>query len=77
MKELERGQEVIFEAIDNFTGELVERRGVIIDNAVAYIEDHPKLQSEYGGVTEGYIVKESYPSERINLITTTDIIKVC
>ena len=78
MKKLRKGQQIRFEVIDDFTGKLIKRRGVVISDASKYIKKHPKLQAEYGGIISGeaYIVQESLPSKSLNLIALTDVIEI-
>ncbi len=74
----QKDQEILFSAIDDFTGEEVEKRGIVIDDARAYIRAHPECEAEYGAVRSGaaLIVKETPPSEALHLIYLMDLRKV-
>jgi hypothetical protein len=78
MKMPKNGQEILFSAIDDFTGEEIEKRGIVLDDAAAYIKAHPELEKEYGGVLKGsaFIVKETPPSEALHLAYLMDLRKV-
>jgi len=73
-----KGQEILFTAFDNMTAQPLEKRGIVLDDAAAYVKAHPELESEYGGVLPGaaYIVKETPPSEALHLVTLMDLLKV-
>ena len=72
------GQEILFTAFDNLYPQPLEKRGIVLDDAAAYVKAHPELESEYGGVLPGaaFIVKETPPSEALHLVTLLDLIAV-
>lgn len=73
-----KGQQIVFDAIDNFTGELVRRKGFFVSDGASYIKKHPELMSEYGSLLPGeaYIIREGIMERgRLNLVTDDDIIE--
>lgn len=77
MRKLEAGDEILFIAIDEFVGQEIEKRGIVLDDAFCYISAHPEYEAEYGAVQPGeaYVVKETPPSEALHLVTLRDILK--
>jgi len=75
---LQKGQEILFKAIDEHTGQEIERRGIVQDDAFIYINSRRYLQAEYGNVLPGeaYIVQETPPSKAFHLVTLMDLLKV-
>jgi len=76
---LRKGQGVVFEAINNFTGELENRKGWVVGDGAEYINKHPELKSEFGMVRKGeaFIIREGLCERgRLNLVTPEDILEI-
>jgi len=79
---LRKNQKVTFKAIDDFTGKEIQLKGVIVSEALRYIQAHQDrefhLKEEYGEILEdeAYIVKENSNFVRLHLVLLDDILKI-
>lgn len=73
---LRKNQKVKFKAICEFTGEILELEGIIINEAYKYIKAHQNHQDEYGEILEDetYIIKEDSNFVKLHLVLLKDIL---
>jgi len=75
---LEKGQQITFSAIDDFTGDMLRLDGEIVSEAYEYIKSHPDLEGEYGNIleNEAYIAKADGHYSGLHLVYPEDILEI-